>query len=162
MMTIRRFSDEDQSNVTELINSIMNTEFGDSQAAYPSEDIQDIPKTYGGLGEAFFVAINGDKIVGTIAVKKEDPRIAIMRRLFVAPSHRKQQLGLQLIQRALQFCDEVGYREIVFRTTSKMVGAIKICQKCGFVQRAKLQMGSVELLKFSLSLRNGIRRERVA
>ncbi len=150
MVSIRRFCQDDEKAVKELINSVMTDEFHDSASAYPTEDLENIVKTYGGLGEAFFVAVaDGSKIVGTVAVKKEDGRIALMRRLFVSRTHRNQQIGVKLIDHVLTFCDEVGYKEIIFRTTSRMEGANKLCQKKGFVQRAKLNLGSLELLKFS-------------
>lgn len=149
MLSIRRICSDDEKAVKDLINSVMNEEFRDSSAAYPTEDLDNIQKIYGGLGEAFFVACDGKRIVGTVAVKKEDNRVALMRRLFVAKDYRKQQLGVKLIDRVLQFCDEVGYAEIIFKTTSRMEGANKLCEKKGFVQRAKLNLGSVELLKFS-------------
>lgn len=156
-VTIRRFENSDGPLVRELISSIMDAEFRDVKAAYPTEDINQIEQSYGGLGEAFFVAVNGSKVIGSVAIKKEDDRIALLRRLFVDPTFRKQQIGIKLIDRALKFCDEVGYKEIVFKTTSQMEGAAKLCQKCGFVQRAKISLGSVELFKFSLSLRNGVK-----
>ncbi len=149
MVAIRRICQDDEKAVKTLINSVMSEEFSDSSAAYPTEDLNNIAKIYGGLGEAFFVAVDGSKVVGTVAVKKEDNRVALMRRLFVSKSHRKQNIGVKLIEHVLQFCDEVGYHEIIFRTTSKMEGANKLCQKKGFVQRAKLNMGPLELLKFS-------------
>jgi GNAT superfamily N-acetyltransferase len=155
MITIRRFSSEDQKAVSDLISSIMNEEFQESKSAFPTHDIDNIPSSYGGLGEAFFVALNGSKVIGTVAIKKEDDRIALLRRLFVAVPYRKQQLGLKLVDHALHFCDEVGYKEIVFKTTSKMVGAARVCEKKGFVQRAKIQLGDMELLKYAMSLRNG-------
>lgn len=157
MFSIRRFAPTDGESVRSLITGIMDQEFHDAKAAYPTEDIDRIEQSYGGLGEAFFVAVNGSKVVGSVAVKKEDDRVALMRRLFVDPSYRKQQLGVKLVERALKFCDEVGYKEIVFKTTSVMVGAAKLCQKCGFVQRAKIQLGNVELLKFSMPVRSGLK-----
>lgn len=157
MITIRRFAVGDGDSVRELISGIMDQEFHDSKAAYPTHDIDQIDQSYGGLGEAFFVAVNGNKVVGSVAIKKEDERVALLRRLFVDSAYRKQQLGVKLIDRALKFCDEVGYKELVFKTTSKMLGAVKLCQKCGFVQRAKLQLGDLELLKFSLPIRSGLK-----
>ena len=156
-MTIRRFQTEDQKPVCDVISGIMNGEFREEKTAYPSDDLAHIPRSYGGLGEAFFVAARNGKIVGTVAVKKEDERVALMRRLFVAPDYRRQQIGLKLIGRALRFCGEMGYQEVVFKTTSRMEGAIKTCEKCGFVPRAKLRLGTLELLKFSLSLKNGLK-----
>ena len=157
MITIRRFQISDQNPVNRLITGIMNQEFREDKSAYPTDDLADILRTYGGLGEAFFVATNDEEIVGTVAIKKEDDRIALLRRLFVAPTYRKRQIGLKLIDRALKFCDEVGYQEVVFKTTSGMKAAIQSCQKRGFVQRAKLELGTIELLKFSISLRNCIK-----
>jgi GNAT superfamily N-acetyltransferase len=152
MVEIRRFAPGDEKAVTKLITGIMSEEFREDQAAYPTDDIQDIPRTYGGIGEAFFVAVTGGEIVGTVGLKKEDDRSALLRRLFVAKDHRKKQMGTKLIQRALKFSEEVGYQEVVFRTTSRMKSASDVCQKCGFVQRAKLVLGPIELLKFTYSL----------
>ena len=156
MISIRPYRSEDGASVKDLILRIMSEEFSDATPAYPADDLEDIPSSYGKIGEAFFVAVNGSKVIGTVAIKKEDERVALMRRLFVASSYRGQQIGLQLIDRALQFCEEVGYDELIFRTTSKMVGAIKACQKRGFLQRAKIKLGELELMKFAFSVRNGL------
>jgi GNAT superfamily N-acetyltransferase len=67
--------------------------------------------------------------------------------MFVSPDYRGQKIGSKLVERALQFCEEVGY-EFVFRTTSRMTQAIELCKKNGFVQRAKIQLGPIELFKF--------------
>src|SRR5690348_17303927 len=107
MISIRRFSTEDRDEVLGLIQGIMNREFAQDAHAYPTADLDDIETTYGNLGEAFFVAVNGKKIVGTVGIKKEDDRTALLRRLFVSPDYRGQKIGEKLIQRALQFCEEV-------------------------------------------------------
>jgi|SRR3989338_7958545 len=154
MITIRRFAPEDQSQVVRLIHEIMEQEFKDDRPAYPTQDIESISQTYGRPGEAFFVAVMDHQLVGTAAIKKEDDRVALLRRLFVAAPYRKQDIGLKLIDTALQFCDKMGYQEVVFKTTSRMQAAAKTCQKRGFVQRAKLQLGNVEILKFVCALSN--------
>ncbi|MBN1689085.1 MAG: GNAT family N-acetyltransferase [Candidatus Omnitrophica bacterium] len=162
MVSIRRFEKTDQEQIRELITTIMSEEFKEDQAVFPTADIENIPQSYGGLGEAFFVATNGQQVVGTVAVKREDDRIALMRRLFVAAAYRKKQIGLQLIDRALEFCEEVGYKEVIFRTTSRMESATKICQKKGFTPRAKLKMGDIELYKLAVSLRDGLKKVKVS
>ena len=157
MITIRRYSPGDEVSIKQLITEIMNGEFRDDTAAYPTDDIQDIDRTYGNLGEAFFVAVDGEKIIGSVAIKKEDERVALLRRLFVASDYRNRQIGLKLIDRALQFCQEVGYDEVIFKTTSRMERAANVCKKRGFIQRAKLSLGPIDLLKFSLSIRDGVK-----
>lgn len=154
MITIRRSTPDDERAVIDLINGVMSREFQEVKHAYPTEDVECISKAYGGIGEAFFVALDNTahRIVGTVAIKKEDGRTALLRRLFVATTHRNQKIGKRLIDRALEFCREVGYDEVVFKTTSKMSGAIDLCKKNGFIQRAHIVLGPIELLKLSLSL----------
>lgn len=158
MITIRRSEKEDDSAVVDLISGIMDNEFHDAKHAYPIEDVECIEKAYGGIGEAFFVAVDKQthKIVGTVAIKKEDARVALLRRLFVAPTHRNLKIGKRMIDRALEFCREVGYEEVVFKTTSRMSGAIDLCRKNGFIQRAHIVLGPVELIKLSLCLRGEV------
>jgi len=153
-INIRRYDAKDKEAVLTLINQIMSAEFSEDLAAYPTDDVANIETAYGKVGDAFFIAENGGHIVGTVAIKKEDPRVALLRRLFVDPNYRHRQIGLKLMERAIQFCQEVGYQELIFKTTSRMRGAIQLCQKRGFVQRAKLSLGPIELFKFSLSLRD--------
>ncbi|HQB11986.1 MAG TPA: GNAT family N-acetyltransferase [Candidatus Omnitrophota bacterium] len=153
MVTIRRCTKEDEKAVLELITNVMSKEFQDAASAYPMEDVEQIATAYGGIGDAFFVAVDDhNKVVGTVAVKKEDERIALLRRLFVAPTHRNLRIGKKLIEHAIRFCREAGYGEMIFKTTSRMSGAIQLCMKNGFVQRAHIALGPIELLKFSLSL----------
>lgn len=130
----------------------MDLEFSEDKLAFPSEDLDGLEISYGRLGEVFFVAEDGRKVVGTVGVKREDNRVALIRRIFVAPEYRKKQIGIRLVNRALDFCREVGYRELVFKTTSRMGGAIELVKKVGFQSRAKIPLGQVELLKFSMSL----------
>lgn len=154
-VTIRRYREGDAAPIVALVNSIMGTEFQEAQGAYPTSDLENIPESYGKIGDIFFIAEDGKNVIGTVAIKKEDDRCALLRRLFVSPEYRNRQIGFKLIERAIQYCQEVGYKELIFKTTSQMEGAIKLCQKRGFVQRAQLVLGDVELLKFTLSLKNG-------
>jgi len=154
-ISIRKYKPGDEAAIKSMITAIMGKEFTQDQAAYPTEDLESIEKSYGKLGDVFFVAEAGNKIIGSVAIKKEDDRIALLRRLFVASEFRNQRLGVKLIERALEYCREVGYQELVFRTTSRMEGAIRLCQNKGFIQRAKIQLGDLELLKFTLHLANG-------
>ncbi len=156
MVKIRKFRSGDEASIQALISGIMNNEFPQSKSAFPMDDLRNISDVYGSLGEAFFVATtNGQEIVGTIAIKREDERIALLRRVFVDPVFRNQKIGLRLIDQAIDFCKEVGYHEIVFKTSSKMDGAIRLCQKKNFHQRAKLEIGGLELLKFVLLINGG-------
>src|SRR3989338_4466623 len=109
---IRKFRLQDNAAVKSLINSIMNKEFPRDALAYPPDDLDDIHSHYGNIGEAFFVA-EDDKgsIIGTIAVKRDDERHALLRRFFVSPEYRGKNVGKALLEHLIDFCKEVGYQE---------------------------------------------------
>ena len=153
MVQIRRFEGRDTESIKKLIDEIMNGEFHDELVAFSPEDLEALNDSYGKLGEAFFVAEEGSRVVGTVGVKREDDRVALIRRIFVAPEYRRKKIGLRLLNQAIEFCEEVGYRELVFKTTSTMADAIELVKGRGFQSRAKVPMGHLELLKFSLSIK---------
>jgi len=152
-MEIRKIKKEEYQEAQELIADIMKNEFSEDLSAYPLQDIDDIGASYGNLGEGFFIVILDDAVAGTVGIKREDERTALLRRLFVKPEYRRKKIGSQLLDRAIDFCREVGYQEIIFKTTSRMQGAIRLCQSKGFAEKAKLDLGSLELLKFTLFLK---------
>ncbi|MFC1809444.1 GNAT family N-acetyltransferase [Candidatus Omnitrophota bacterium] len=153
MFAIRKFNPDDADQIRELIRSIMVNEFPEQQKNYPLNDLEDINDTYGNIGETFFVALFGEEIIGTVAVKKEDERSALLRRIFLKPEYRNRRYGVRLLEEAINFCSVVGYQEIIFKTTSNMDRAIQLCLKKGFVEKARVDVGGIELLKFAFFLK---------
>ena len=151
-LSIRRAKPTDQPEVESLVCQIMDREFREAKTAYPMDDIRDIGNFYGGKGEAFFVALNGHHVIGTVGVKKEDENTALLRRLFVAAEYRHQKVGKSLVERVLQFCRESGYGEIVFKATSKMEAAVETLKRSGFELQSRFYLGQIELLKLSRQL----------
>ena len=150
---IRKFQKQDAQEVKRLINTIMQSEFSDVLGAFPADDLENISDYYGKAGEAFFVALSGQKIVGSIGVKKEDDRTALIRRIFVFPDFRGKHIGRNLLDKALDFCREVGYQEIIFKTTSKMKEAIKLFEDNGFHEKVHLKLGNTDLYKLTYFIR---------
>jgi len=150
---IRKYHESDAKGVKVLIAKVLSDEYPAEAQAYPTEDLEDISSSYGKLGEAFFVAHLDGKIVGTVGVKQEDRRTALLRRLFVDATQRKKKLGGRLVDRAIEFSREVGYEELIFKTTSTMEDAVQLGEKKGFVPKARLNMGQIDLVKFALYLK---------
>lgn len=154
MVIIRKCHENDQTAAKELIIKILSQEFSKESPAFPIEDLSEINHSYGKLGEAFFIASDNGVIIGTVAIKQEDERTALLRRLFVETAYRRRKIGGQLIDRAIEFCRDVGYEELIFKTTSTMSHAIRLCEGKGFVPRARLDIGPVQLVKFTLYLKS--------
>ena len=91
MAKIQKIALGQEAEAKDLINSIMQREFPDAGQSYPADDLDAIRENYCSVGEAFFVALSDDgRVIGTAAVKRDDERTALLRRIFVDPAHRKQ------------------------------------------------------------------------
>ena len=151
---IRKFDPKDAGQIRNLITQILRDEFPEERQAFPVGDIEDISASYGKLGEAFFVASSNGKVVRTVGIKQDDERTALLRRLYVDSEYRGHHVGERLADRAIEFCREVGYAELIFKTTASMQSAIELGKKKGFITKGRIHLGSVELVKLALFLKN--------
>lgn len=146
---IRRFAPADTAAIQTLITGILAAEYPGERSAYPAMDLAQIPVAYGGPREAFFVADAGGRIVGTCAVKQDDAATALLRRLFVASTHRGGGLGARLVEAAMTHCRAHRYRTIRIRTSDRMAAAIAVCRRQGFQDDERIQLGTVHLIMMS-------------
>jgi GNAT superfamily N-acetyltransferase len=151
-MQVREYKGEDSVEARELILSILKKEYPFDRSAYRDTDINDISGAYSGKGNAFFVVEESGKIIGAIGVKKETGDVALIRRLSIDENHRKKGYGSALLKKAVDFCKSEKYKEIVFRTTDKMAAAMKLCQKNGFTEKEKLDLGGFAIHTFILKI----------
>ncbi|MCP4649953.1 MAG: GNAT family N-acetyltransferase [PVC group bacterium] len=155
---IRKFKKQDQEQVYTLITSVLKKEFDLDKETYPEFDLGDISDSYGGKKDIFLVAVLGNSVIGTIAVKEDDKNTALLRRISVSPEFRGIGLGKQLIIKAIEFCQQEQYRLVHFRSTEKMEAANSLCQKNGFKVRASMDLGDTTILKLTRRLRTGQQR----
>lgn len=151
-MRIRKFAENDGPRVKELILSILETEYPFDRKAYSDTDLENIGAAYGGPRDTFFVIEKENKIIATAGIKEDTKEIALLRRVFVDPNERRRGYGSQLLDETIKFCKDAGYKELVFRTTSKMVRAIELCKKKGFSEKEKIDLGGFFIHKFMLDL----------
>lgn len=146
-MQIRSFQSPDAEGVKTLISSIMNKEYITEEKAYQYGDLDDIPNAYGNLREKFLVAEESNSIIATAGIKEDSSSTALLRRLFVHPSHRFAGVGSMLVDTAMDFCKMNGYKWVVFRATSKMTAAINmLTKKKGFTEKERCIFDSIEII----------------
>ena len=150
---LRPFIEKDADGVRELILSILAKEYPFDKSSYSDSDLNKIAQTYGGPGDTFFVVEDNDEIVATVGVKAENDTDAILRRLFVDVKHRQRGYGSALVDKAIEFCRQKGYKRVFFRCTGRMANAMKLCMKKGFREIEKLEVGGFNIHKLELELR---------
>ena len=152
MHKLRIFTKKDAAGVKELILSILTREYPFDKNAYSDSDLDRIGEVYGGDKESFMVIDDNGDIVGTVGVKEDAKDTALLRRLFVDLKHRKKGYGTELIDRAIGFCKEKGYKRVYFRCTDRMSDAMKLCVKKGFKETEALEISGFKIHNLELKL----------
>lgn len=150
--SLRPFRSEDQEGVKELILTVLAKEYPFDKSAYSDSDLLKIAETYGGPGNVFFVIEESGRIVGTVGVKEDTKNEALVRRLFVDAGHRGHGYGTELLNNAVDFCRQKGYKRVYFRCTDRMAEAMKLCAKKGFKETEKLEVGGFKIHKLELAI----------
>lgn len=138
-LQIKRFVPADQQGVVDVIVPIQREEFGIPITAEDQPDLKAIPSFYqSGTGD-FWVAKNGDQVVGTIGLKDIGAGQAALRKMFVSAAWRGREFGIaaRLLERLLEESRSRGVRQIYLGTTDKFLAAHRFYEKHGFAEVAK-------------------------
>jgi len=149
---LRQFKPEDSKGVKDLILTILTREYPFDRSAYSDSDLDKITETYSGNKDSFFVAEENGGIVGTVGIKEDSSEDALLRRLFVDPKHRKKGYGSRLLEIAIKFAREKGYKRIFFRCTDRMAAAMKLCISKGFKEKDSLEVSGFKIHRLELGL----------
>ena len=134
MIQIVPFSPEHAQGVVAVILPIQQTEFEIPITLEAQPDLADIPGYYQRGDGNFWVALEGDTVVGTLALLDIGNHQAALRKMFVARSHRGSGHGVarELLQTLLAWCRARGVRKIFLGTTAKFLAAHRFYEKNGF------------------------------
>jgi len=152
MHKLRVFTKNDAAGVKGLILSILTKEYPFDKSVYSDSDLERIGEVYGKDNESFMVIEDNGDIVGTVGVKEDAKDTALLRRLFVDLKHRKKGYGNELINKAIDFCREKGYKRVYFRCTDRMNDAMKLCIKKGFKETEALEISGFKIHNLELKV----------
>lgn len=101
---------------------------------------------------AFFVAVDGDEVVGMIGVQKTKDETAEMRRLRVREDHRRRGIGTKLMETAIDFCRRQGYLKVILDVRIERGPARALFEKFGFTHARTREIDNRQTLDFYLDL----------
>jgi N-acetylglutamate synthase-like GNAT family acetyltransferase len=133
-MRIEVFQGRFVQEIGQLIVPIQSEEFGIPITYADQPDLADIPGFYQkGVGQ-FWLALDGERVVGTIALVDIGDRQGALRKMFVAASHRGARHGVagSLLRTLLDHARGRGLQAIWLGTTDKFLAAHRFYEKNGF------------------------------
>jgi GNAT superfamily N-acetyltransferase len=135
-IAIHEYNEAWQQEITELILTIQQQEFDISIDIEAQPDLKNIPGFYQAGNGNFWVAVAGNAVVGTIALLDTGSDSAALRKMFVKSACRGREFGVgqMLLNKALEWATEKGFREILLGTTEKFLAAQRFYEKNGFIE----------------------------
>jgi GNAT superfamily N-acetyltransferase len=139
MVRIVPFSPEHAAGVVSVILPIQRIEFEIPITLEAQPDLKDIRGFYQHGRGNFWVAVDGDTIVGTVALLDIGNEQGALRKMFVASSHRGAQYGVAaaLLHALLTWCRARGIHAVFLGTTARFLAAHRFYEKNGFREIAR-------------------------
>jgi N-acetylglutamate synthase-like GNAT family acetyltransferase len=141
-MFITPYTDQKTDPIVDLITTIQIKEFGVATSAEKQPDLRDIPEFYQQENGNFWLAFEGDELVGTIALKGVGNGIFALRKMFVKKEYRGKDRGIAaaLMATLLNWSKKQDVREIYLGTVDVYHAAHRFYEKSGFEEVTRKQV----------------------
>lgn len=100
------------------------------------EDLMRISEVYGGKS-GFWLALDGDKLIGTVGIKEMGVEVVKLKRMFVLPQYHGGGVGQKLLDYAIKQAKDRGFSKMILNTNEHMARAHHFYEKNGFVKNGQ-------------------------
>lgn len=98
------------------------------------EELSRLSAMYGSPTGCIILAKDNDAYIGCIAVRKIDNEIGEIKRMYVKPDSQQRGTGTRLLEEAIAFAKDAGYKKLQLDTLNTMLPAMKLYKKSGFYE----------------------------
>jgi N-acetylglutamate synthase-like GNAT family acetyltransferase len=139
VVIVTEYRDIYQTEAEQLILNIQQNEFHIPITIEEQPDLKDIPEFYQKDNGNFWVALNDNRVVGTVALLNIGNFRAVLRKMFVHADFRGKQYGIgqMLLNTMSAYATEKRFTEILLGTTEKFTAAQRFYEKNGFTEISK-------------------------
>jgi len=96
------------------------------------EELAGLPGKYSRPCGDLLIGLDGEKIVGCVAIRKLDNGVCEMKRLFVRPEAQRRGLGRRLAQEIILVAQKLGYSLMRLDTLGRLTEAMHLYETLGF------------------------------
>ncbi len=142
MIKIEIYTEKYKTDIAALILNIQNNEFNVPLTIADQPDLLDIKNFYFKKKSNFWVAVEDEKLIGTIALIDFDNEQAALRKMFVDAAYRGREkaVGQLLMNKLIDWCRQKKINEIYLGTVEQLHAAKKFYVKNGFVKIDKSEL----------------------
>ncbi len=135
---IKEYSETYRDKVIEVIGNTLADISVISKKNLPidDEDLRKINEIYSGKGK-FWIALNNNQVVGTVAIRDMGNQTAKLNRMFVLVEYHGSGIGQKLLDHAIVFAKKQGFTKIILNTHELMYRAHKFYEKNQFIKIGK-------------------------
>lgn len=142
MIAIKPFQPQQQRQVAELIVQIQQAEFGVPVSRADQADLLDIAEVYQRDRGNFWVAHDGERLIGSLGLLDIGGEHGVLRKIFVQREYRgeKHRVAFKLLQALLAWARFSGVRRLYFGSTAQFMAAHRFYEKHDFSLIAREQL----------------------
>ncbi len=133
-MTIKPYEEKYKEDIASLILNIQNNEFNVRVTLNDQPDLLDIQNFYFKNNGGFWLAIENEKLIGTIALIDIRGGQAALRKMFVHADYRGKEkaIGQSMLNYLIDWCKLKSITEIYLGTVQQLLAAKRFYTKNGF------------------------------
>ncbi len=118
-----------------------------------ARDVDDLAAHYGEQnGGAFWVLLDGEKVVGTCGVRRLDEDVCELKRMYLLPSVRGFGWGRTLAQSAVEWARGARFQLMRLDSDHELTAALSLYRSLGFVPIERYNQSGADLF-FELKLK---------
>lgn len=141
-VAIIRYSRQYLDRLIEMVLHIQQDEFGVPVTIADQPDLLTIEDVYQSKKGNFWIALNGEQVIGTIGLIDIGNRQSALRKMFVHRDYRGKEkaVGQHLLDTLINWCQQHSIDEVYLGTVERMLAAHRFYRKNGFYQLGKSEL----------------------
>lgn len=131
-MEIIKYQDIYKQQIIDLILHIQNSEAKINLTIEEQPDLLDVPLHYEKNGGAFWIAVEKNEVIGTIAFMNYGSGNAVLKKFFVRSDWHNKKIGYALYEKLITCLKDGKYKLVLLDTPSVATASHRFYEKAGF------------------------------